>query len=384
MTGLGPPPIGTPSAARVVGIDVTRAVALVGVVVMNYHGYLNGSRAAEASNWAGRLFDPWEGVLSTRFAATFVVVAGIGVTLLTRRSVASADADAIRADRWRLRRRGLLLLAVGHVFDWVWPGTILPFYGLYFIIASFLFTWRLRRLVAAAVLAALGAAALQMWNEQRLLDGDGELWFLQRAVDGGGALRSPRNLVADLLVRGTHPVMPWLAFMIAGMLLGRLLTELGGLRRRLIVAGLGAVAVGYALSTATRMLTAGSEGRVADHLRHLTRTDPFARGLLYTLTALGSSVAAVVLVCAVAERWPTATPVDVLRRAGQMSLTLYLAHALVFNVAVDWLHWVGGTGLDTALLLSAVFWLFGVTLAAWWQRLFGQGPAERIYRLFGG
>src|SRR3954469_12111532 len=83
---------GTP---RVIGLDVTRAVALIGVVVMNYHGYLNGPSGGTAAypgaSFARRLFDPWQGVLSTRFASTFVLVAGIGVTLMTDRARLSRD-----------------------------------------------------------------------------------------------------------------------------------------------------------------------------------------------------------------------------------------------------------------------------------------------------
>ncbi len=67
-----------------------------------------------------------------------------------------------------------------------------------------------------------------------------------------------------------------------------------------------------------------------------------------------------------------------------MSLSLYVLHALVFNLVVNLAHWVGGTGLDTALGFSAVFWVLAVGLAAWWHRFLGQGPAERIYRRFGG
>ena len=70
---------------RLPGPDVVRAVALIGVVVMNYHGYLIIRGGARTGGWAAELFDPWTGPLSTRFAATFVLVAGVGVTLLTRR-----------------------------------------------------------------------------------------------------------------------------------------------------------------------------------------------------------------------------------------------------------------------------------------------------------
>ena len=52
------------------------------------------TRATGRSSTA--FFDPWNGPLSTRFAATFVLVAGVGVTLLTRRSRRSGDAAAVR------------------------------------------------------------------------------------------------------------------------------------------------------------------------------------------------------------------------------------------------------------------------------------------------
>ena len=72
---------------RLPGPDVVRAVALIGVVVMNFHGYLvldDRNRDGVGTGWAAELFDPGTGPLTTRFAATFVLVAGVGVTLLTR------------------------------------------------------------------------------------------------------------------------------------------------------------------------------------------------------------------------------------------------------------------------------------------------------------
>ena len=46
-----------------------------------------------------------------------------------------------------------------------------------------------------------------------------------------------------------------------------------------------------------------------------------------------------------------------------MSLTLYVAHALVFNLVVDWLGWIRPTGLDTALLFAAVYWIVAIAAA---------------------
>jgi uncharacterized membrane protein YeiB len=40
--------------------------------------------------------------------------------------------------------------------------------------------------------------------------------------------------------------------------------------------------------------------------------------------------------------------------------------------------------LSLPLLFAAGFWLGAIALAAWWQRRFGRGPAEYVYRAFGG
>ena len=113
-----------------------RAAALIGVVVMNYHGYMILAGGGRGDGAWDDLFDPWRGPLSTRFVATFVLTAGVGVTLLTRSAAAPA---AIRARRQTLLRRGLVLYVLGWFVDEHWPGTILPYYGALFMLSAFLF-----------------------------------------------------------------------------------------------------------------------------------------------------------------------------------------------------------------------------------------------------
>ena len=69
-----------------------------------------------------------------------MLTAGVGVTLLTR----SATGNRARANelRWILARRGLILYGFGMAFDFIWPGTILPYYGAMFVLAAVLFTLR--------------------------------------------------------------------------------------------------------------------------------------------------------------------------------------------------------------------------------------------------
>lgn len=381
LTPIAAPPAGAsfhPRTARVrlVGPDVTRAVALVGVVVMNYHGYLNGAAAALSPDptFAQRLFNPWTGVLATRFAATFVLVAGVGVTLLTNRSRLGGDPRAVGEDRWRLVRRGTLLYCIGMALDFVWPGTIIPFYGAMFVLAAVLFTLRSRWIVLVGAGAMVGAAALQWWGIGRATDGDYPSWLFSPDTL---TTRSPRGLLFDLFVNGTHPLLPWLTFLCAGMLLGRALPQL----RHLVLAAAGIALTAASYSINHWVTVDDATGRVA---RAVLSTRPFDRSLLYTLCTLGTSVAAFCLVSWIAGMAPRSRPVQVLQLAGQTSLTLYLGHVFVFRLLVDRLEWIRPTGLDTALLLALGYWLVALGLAFVWQHRFGIGPAEWVYRRFGG
>ena len=327
------------------GPDVVRAVALIGVVVMNYHGYLILRGAPRDGGWADELFDPWTGPLSTRFAATFVLVAGVGVTLLTRSAI--GDVERTRILRARLAKRGLLLYAVGLFFDRIWDGSILPYYGVMFMFAALMFTLRIRWLVTIGLVAALAGWSIRWWLYERSVDGQSTRWLTAPARG------SIQRLVSDVFVNGTHPLLPWLAFLCAGIILGRLLAT--SWWRPAAIGG------GFTLFAAANLMNASAaSGRALV----LTSTDPFNRGLVYVMSALGTALIAFATISWIADRFTEEPLVDVLRRAGQMSLTLYLAHALVFNLVVDRLGWIRPTGLDTALVFSAGFWIAGIAAAA--------------------
>lgn len=347
--------------------DVVRSIALAGVIVMNFHGYLIIRGASRRTDWLSDLFDPWTGVLSTRFAATFVLVAGVGVTLMTRSAV--SDRERVRTLRWRLASRGLALYAFGLAFDFIWPGTILPFYGAMFAVAALVFTLRTGWIVVISGVAALSGWALAWWIVERGLDGQSTRWLTEPGP------RSIRGLVLDVTVNGTHPLLPWLAFFGAGIVVGRVIDRPGSLLRT--------AAVGAALVVAAAIARVALYDPTDPRARVLFSTEPFDRGLLYVVSALGSALVAFGLIGHLAvighRRARHHSVTDDLRRAGQASLSIYVLHALVFLLLVDTLGWISG-GIGTALAFAAVVWLAGTVGAAAWLRHHERAPAEQIYR----
>jgi uncharacterized membrane protein YeiB len=291
----------------------------------------------------------------------------MGISLLTRRAMAGRDPVEISRVRWVLIRRGVLLYTFGFFLNWVWPGTILFFYGAYFLVGALVFTFRSRWLVVIGAGAAVAAAGLQWWALQRTSSGESPAWLLSGDAT---VTTSPRDLLFDTFVRGTHPLLPWLAFLCAGMVLGRLLPFGSIVRVQLASGGALCVATGYLLHNSLPVHAV------------LRSTGPFDRGVLYTLTAIGSSLMAVSIIGWIAEATAGSTVTRMLAVTGRTTLSLYVLHVLVFNLLVDWLGWVQPAGLGTALLFALGYWLLAILLANAWLSRHELGPLEWVYRRF--
>ena len=359
-------------------LDVARAVAMIGVVVLNYHTYLNGLEAwtpLSPSIWQ-RLYNPSTGFFTTRFAALFVLVAGIGVSLMTRRSRESSNSSLLRADRLRLARRGTLLLLVGYFLEWIWPGTILFYYGAYFIVAASIFAAPTRRVLGVGIAAAVAAATIAWWRADQVLDLNFTSWLAPPKID------SPRNFLIRMFVSYTHPLFPWLLFFAVGIVLGRHMQNFAKFRAKMMLWSALIVASTY---TATHLLSPSpARDPHETMIAKLLSTDPYDRGLAYSIVTLATALFAFGALSLLVSSIGGSAPVQMLSRAGQMSLTIYIAHIFFFNIVVHRLRWVGATGLDTAVVLALVFYAAAIPLSATWRKYAGRGPAERMYRAFGG
>lgn len=359
-------------------LDVARAVAMIGVVMLNYHAYLNGPSAWDPihpSQWE-RLFNPGTGVLTTRFAALFVLVAGIGVSLFTRASRVANDPELLRRDGLRLFRRGVLLYALGYALQWIWPGTILFYYGAFFVIAALIFSAPTKWVLTIGIASAFASATIAWWRVEQSFTGNLTSWLAPANVD------SPRNLLIRTFISYTHPLFPWLLFFVVGIILGRHFHRFAQLRGRLIFWS-------TFVFTATYLTNAVfvADTPKTSHERLIATvlsTGPYDRGLLYSIGTLASSLLALCILSIIVESLGENPIIDMMARAGQMSLSIYFAHIFFFNLIVHRLHWVSATGLDTALWLALVFYTIAIPFSALWRTYFGRGPAEVLYRTFGG
>ena len=81
---------------RIIGIDVARAISIIGMIIVNFKLVLGGQGTKWMENFAG-FFDG-------KASATFVTLAGVGIALMTNSTVKNGDFEKLKKTKIQILR----------------------------------------------------------------------------------------------------------------------------------------------------------------------------------------------------------------------------------------------------------------------------------------
>jgi uncharacterized protein len=373
---LAPSPAPAPAAAatqRITGFDVARALAILGMFVVHFALVLAPLRDAD-KGWGGAILHKLDG----RAAATFVILAGIGVTLRSNRpdEQETERESRNRKARATLVKRGLILLVIGFVNLIVWPGDILRVYGVSLILAAFFVGAGPRTLWILVLSFVLGFVALLL-----VIDYESNwTWETLEYVN----LWTPAGLVRNLFYDGFRSVFPWTGLLFLGMWLGRLEVCRPLVRRRLLVWGLVIAIVTEIVSGVAVHYWLKHPGKASkDDVVALAGTLSMPPLPLFILAAVGASLAVIGLSLIIAARWAATWPVKSLVATGQMAFTWYVVHIAVLGLFFAF-GWDQRTNLGAALAAGLGFFVICIAVSVLWKRRRKHGPMEWLMRKIAG
>lgn len=351
---------------RIEGYDLARAGAVFGMVLVNFKIAMGAEEAGP--DWLVGLL----GLVDGKAAATFVVLAGAGMSLMSRRARESGDPVALSGVRRSLLRRALFLFVVGMAYTPLWNADILHFYGVYMALAVWMITWSGRGLLAVGLGANVVFFAL-------LSTLDYEAGWNWTTLEYEG-LFTPRGLVRHVFFNGFHPVFPWLSYLLLGLWLGRQDLLDPRVRNRLGGLGLG-VAVGVSLLSAWLVDAVGTgiDG-TAETTVALFGTAPMPPNVFAIAAGCGSAVFLVCAAVAIQLRIAGTALARALVRTGQLALTLYVAHVVLGMGALILLGRLEDQSLAFSLAASVGFMGIAVVFADRWRARFDRGPLEWVMR----
>ena len=361
--------------SRMLGVDAARGVALIGLMIIHI--------------LPGTDFDDEPTVLWTVFAghsaALFALLAGVSLAFASG-SQHPVKGTALKAARGSVAVRAGLITALGLTIAYVdTPASIiLAYYGVMFMLAIPLLGLSAKLLAfLAAGIAVVGPITVQALRD----------FMPEPGFDPTFAMlfTEPGVVVSQLLFTGEYPAVPYMAYICAGLAIGRLDLRSRPVQIRVTLAGLVLTVTSWLLSAlllgpfgGTNRLLESSPSVSAEMIdemliwgpeEYLPTTSlwwhaivaPYSTTVLEMLNTTGTSIAALGAVLLLARF--TTEPLMPLAAMGSMTLTLYSAHLLV--LATGFLEDQPDASLLVQIAVAAIF-------ASVWRRIHDHGPLEGL------
>lgn len=390
---------------RLVGVDLARALAVFGMYVV--HLGPSTTNASGVGAWVRHLTEG-------RSSALFATLAGFSLMLIAGR-LEPKTGVAGRQAKARIAIRAVMLLVLGTVMITFYGDVvILASYGLFFLLAMPLLRLSAKTLaIIAAGVAVVGP--LLAFGLKSLITEPARA--AMKAYDPLAQLGGAGLL--DLLLTGFYPAIPWMAFIIAGMALGRLDVSSGAVRKRLAVFGPALAVFAYGTSwllaqlidgvrEAAEMQSArgpggsgmgkgpkdpgamGDLGAAGDMMPpntigsawSLLTSGPHSGMPFDIIGCVGVAITVIVLAMMAIDRLPLlqrlAAPIIAV---GTMSLTAYVGHFLLSSQMSGASGASAGSESQTSWTPVLMF-IFGAMVFAFiWSRFFSKGPLEYLLNL---
>ena len=364
---------------RVTGVDAARGAALVGMMAIHILPGWNENYEPTLS-WS---------ILAGRGAALFAVLAGVSLAFMSGGSSRLSGRNLAGA-RYGLAVRAVCITVIGLLLGYLATPAhvILVYYGVMFLLALPLLRMSASALFLAAACTAVVAPFLMQATRDSLPDMNGvEPTF-------STLLAAPGDVVAQILLTGTYPALPWMAYVCVGLAIGRLNLTAQLVQFRLLVAGV-CLAAGSAILSALLLGPFGGLERLeeaasvwsyspeevvndilvwgpdptlpTDTLWWLASLAPYSSTPLALLNTIGTAMAFLGLILLLSK--VGSHVLAPLALVGKMTLTLYSLHLLLLATGV----------LEDQPVANLILQLLAVLVFAYvWMRFAAQGPLERM------
>ncbi|ALU40857.1 hypothetical protein AS188_15140 [Kocuria flava] len=364
---------------RLPGIDAARGLALIGLTAIHFLPAENEQTHEATLSWT---------LFSGDSAALFALLAGVGLAFSTggrhprtgRRMTGARVGVAVRA---------LLIFALGVAINSLMPEdppafNILTYYGVFFVLTIPFLHLPARTLFLSAAGFAVAAPVLMLELGDQVPEfSSGNPTVIDVLTDPGATL-------AQLLLTGTYPALPYLTYLLVGLGIGRLHLHHIEIQTRLLAIGAGLAVTAQLASWLVLYIFGGyhqlthaasldeetldgiliwgpDDALPAGSWWWLAITTPHTNMPLAIAWSLGVSLAVLGAFLLLARKvGPWLLPLSAM---GAMTLTLYSTQLVLLSFE---LHY------DQPELWFLAYLVAAAVFAMAWQRAAGQGPLERV------
>ncbi|MDC7126989.1 MAG: heparan-alpha-glucosaminide N-acetyltransferase domain-containing protein [Spirochaetales bacterium] len=341
---------------RVQALDVTRGIAVFGMIFMNF-------KISVLFDYNGGY--SFLGSQEGRFGALFIFLAGMGISLMNRKAI--DNPDLLKKNRIKLAKRALYLFTLGMIFSFYWQADIFHFYAFYMLIAIPLIKLSKRALFSLAVIPPIIFLIFALF-------GNWETGWNWETLRYSGFYTIP-GFFRNLAFNGFHPIFPWFSFMLMGMSVGK--SDLTNKKQQKINCMISAaVMFGCELVSGLSNIFLSSSEEL-----YLLSTRAMPPLPLFVISAGAQNILILNLILLISAKTGSESKImKLLSETGKMVMTHYVLHLIIGLIPLFILHQHFDFSNGFVLLYSVAYFIITVWLTSMWRKKFSHGPFEKLMR----
>jgi uncharacterized protein len=353
---------------RIIGFDLARAYAIFGMYIVNFNTVFG-------SHHNSSLMGKFLSMFSGNSSSIFVILAGMGIALMTNRENYSSEEKKKLITL--ISKRSLFLFAIGILLCTWWPADILHYYGGYMHIAIFLLFIEKRYYLWISVLIIVIFHLLLFvipyesgWNFETLEYKD--FWTFS------GFLR-------NTLYNGWNSIFPWAAYFLVGMYLGRINLEDVNMQKKIFLIGF------LVFSTVTLLQLVSVEIFISKDVLFYINADYLPPFLPFMLSTTGFGFMLISFFMFMGNKVADIKLAQDIAKTGQMTLTHYISHLtigmIIFAIVTNkqFSETVSNQLPTNPFLIfafSSFYFFISFLFTKFWLQRFKFGPFESLMRKF--
>ncbi len=351
---------------RIIGIDVARALAVIGMIIVNFKIAL-GSGGSESIKFFTGLFEG-------KAAAIFVVLAGIGIALMSNSAVKNNNNQKIKKIKYKLSKKAIFLFIIGLSYIPIWIADILHFYGIYMLITLFLLKSSKKLIISIALILTLIFPLLMLvLNYETGWDFSTFTYLDFWSING---------FIRNLFFNGFHPVIPWTAFMLIGLWFGKQdLNNNKFIKKTIWLSAVLFILVQTISKVLIYFLSEGNQA-LAIELKQILGSSPMPPLPIYMISSSSFAIFIISLCILIAKKFKKNIIITALNKTGQLALTFYVAHVIIGMGIIEIINpkKMGLYSIEFSFLYALIFSFICILFAILWTNYKKTGPLEWIMR----
>ncbi len=351
---------------RIQGYDVARALAVFIMIIVHFNLVLSNADNTE-STLASLL-----NLIQGKGAALFVVIAGAGISLMIKNSLRFNDKIRLKEQQVLLFKRAAFLFVFGLIFTLVWPADILHSYGCYILIGAIAMTRHSAYLWILILLLILSYPFILEFVDYE----KGWNWITVEYTD----LWSFNGFIRNFFINGFNPVVPWVAFILAGIWLGRQNMHYKHIRHTIL--GISTTVFVLIQMISKRLIEASQNftNLTSGEVMSLFGTEPMPPMPLFMISGISWAFMMITICVWVTEKLKHTDIFNFLIKTGQMAFTHYISHVVIGLMVCIIIFGENNLAQWHAVSLALIYCSICIVCSVLWSKKYKKGPMSMFIR----